>query len=209
MSISSDTKHKLLDAACDIFAEKGYRNATIKDICGRAEANIASVNYYFGSKKVLFEFVWRQVYEIINEKYPLEEGVGPNPTPQERLRCHIYALMRRIFDEGRVGLLHAMTFSAGSHDVETMAIIKELFRSHRDYMAGNVRAILGSAVPDMYVKLCSMSIVSQCFSLYRWPLPDGKKFRDIFDMGPEVMAGHIYRFSLAGLESTRKMFEKQ
>jgi len=209
MSSSTDTKQKLLDAACDIFAEKGYSNATIKDICSRADANIASVNYYFGSKKTLFESVWRQVYEIINKEYPLEGGLGPDPTPQERLRCHIRALMHRVFDEGRVGLLHAMIFSAGAHDMETMGIIKELFKSHKDYMQSNVRAILGPDVPDMYVKMCGISIVSQCFSLYRGPFRVGKKLSEIFDMGADVMAEHIYRFSLAGLESTRKMFCKQ
>lgn len=208
MSIN-DTKQKLLDAACDIFAEKGYRSATIKDICQRADANIASVNYHFGSKKSLFESVWRQVYEIINKEYPLEGGLGPDPTPQERLHCHILALIRRIFDEGRVGLLHAMTFSIGANDLETMEIIKEIFKSHRDYMWSNVKGILGPKVPEMYVKMCCISIVSQCFSLYRGPLRAGKKISEIFDMAPEVMAEHIYRFSLAGLESTREMFEKQ
>lgn len=207
--MSVDTKQKLLDSACDIFAEKGYRSATIKDICGRAGANIASVNYYFGSKKVLFESVWRQVYEIINKEYPLDAGLGQDPTPQDRLRGHIHALIRRMFDEGRVGLLHAMTFSVGSHDMETHAIIKELFRSHREYMGGNVRAILGEGVPEMYVRMCSMSVVSQCFSLYRVAAHTGRKLIEVFEMGPEVMAEHIYRFSLAGLESTRKMFEKQ
>ncbi|MBW2127416.1 MAG: helix-turn-helix transcriptional regulator [Deltaproteobacteria bacterium] len=37
-------------SACEVFAEKGYRAATIADICGRAKANVAAVNYYFGDK---------------------------------------------------------------------------------------------------------------------------------------------------------------
>ena len=76
-------------------------------------------------------------------------------------------------------------------------------------MESNVRAILGPAVPDVHVRMCTISIVSQCFSLYRGPIKPGSKIAEVFDMGPEILAEHIYRFSLAGLETTRKMFTTQ
>ncbi|MGQ9671001.1 MAG: TetR family transcriptional regulator, partial [Desulfosoma sp.] len=48
------TRARLLDAACDVFAEKGYRGARLADICRRAGANIAAVNYHFGDKASLY-----------------------------------------------------------------------------------------------------------------------------------------------------------
>ena len=44
------TKDRLLAAACAVFADKGYRAATVVEICTAAEANIAAVNYHFGNK---------------------------------------------------------------------------------------------------------------------------------------------------------------
>ena len=48
------TRAQLLEAACQVFAEKGYRKATIAEICKRGGANIAAVNYYFGNKETLY-----------------------------------------------------------------------------------------------------------------------------------------------------------
>ncbi|MDH4012180.1 MAG: TetR family transcriptional regulator, partial [Desulfobacterales bacterium] len=45
-----ETRNRLLNAACEVFAEKGYRNAKVAEICHRAGANVAAVNYYFGDK---------------------------------------------------------------------------------------------------------------------------------------------------------------
>ncbi|MFF4602924.1 TetR/AcrR family transcriptional regulator [Streptomyces sp. NPDC001339] len=45
---------RLLDAASELFAERGYERATVRDIASRAGANQALLFRYFGSKKALF-----------------------------------------------------------------------------------------------------------------------------------------------------------
>ncbi len=47
------TRAKLLEAAGHVFAEKGFDRATGKEICERAGANTAAVNYYFGGMEGL------------------------------------------------------------------------------------------------------------------------------------------------------------
>jgi AcrR family transcriptional regulator len=47
------TREALLEAAAQVFAELGFRAATVREICQRARANIASVNYHFGDKENL------------------------------------------------------------------------------------------------------------------------------------------------------------
>ena len=56
------TRGKLLVAAGEIFAEKGFRDATIAEICRQAGTNIAAVNYHFGSKEALYREAWREVF---------------------------------------------------------------------------------------------------------------------------------------------------
>ena len=51
-------KDRLLDAAEGLFCEHGYKGTGIRDIAAAAGCNIASVNYYFGSKEKLYEEVW-------------------------------------------------------------------------------------------------------------------------------------------------------
>jgi AcrR family transcriptional regulator len=53
-------KDRLLDAAEEFFCEHGFEGTSVRDIASLAGCNIASVNYYFGSKEKLYEEVWRR-----------------------------------------------------------------------------------------------------------------------------------------------------
>lgn len=47
-------QQQILDAAKTLFGEKGYESTSVRDIAELAESNVASINYYFGSKEELF-----------------------------------------------------------------------------------------------------------------------------------------------------------
>jgi AcrR family transcriptional regulator len=48
------TRERLLATAARVFADHGYAATTIRDVCKRARANVAAVNYHFGSKEQLY-----------------------------------------------------------------------------------------------------------------------------------------------------------
>ena len=66
------TRERILDAAEALFGEEGFEGVSLRDITGRAGANVAAVNYHFGSKDKLVEAVVERHVRPINE---------------ERLRC--------------------------------------------------------------------------------------------------------------------------
>ena len=68
------TRQRLLESACDLFAAKGFTKATNKEICDRAGANIAAVNYYFGSKQNLYGGAWRKAFQDSLEAHPPDGG---------------------------------------------------------------------------------------------------------------------------------------
>lgn len=51
------TKNKILDAAEQAFADKGFNGTSLREITSKAEVNLAAVNYHFGSKKELIKAV--------------------------------------------------------------------------------------------------------------------------------------------------------
>ncbi len=65
----SDTRNKILDTAAEIIGREKNLNLTIREIAGRAGVNLASVNYYFGSKEKLLEEVEMQLMENIRQIY--------------------------------------------------------------------------------------------------------------------------------------------
>ncbi|MEW6601497.1 MAG: TetR/AcrR family transcriptional regulator [Nitrospirota bacterium] len=56
----TDTKRLILDSAEYLFAEKGFRGTSMREITAMAGVNLAAVNYHFGSKKKLVEDVIRR-----------------------------------------------------------------------------------------------------------------------------------------------------
>ena len=63
------TRLHILETAVRLFAEHGYADTTSKMICREAGVNIASVNYYFGSREELYRAVLEEVHErIVNEQ---------------------------------------------------------------------------------------------------------------------------------------------
>ena len=61
-----DTRSQLLDAAERLFAEHGFRGASVRAITDLAGANLAAIGYHFGSKAELLAAVVRRVVEPIN-----------------------------------------------------------------------------------------------------------------------------------------------
>ncbi len=63
MASNDDSRKRILDAAGPIFAEVGFEKATVREICRRANVNVASINYHFGSKEQLYKDLIRHIHE--------------------------------------------------------------------------------------------------------------------------------------------------
>src|SRR2546427_6256492 len=96
---ASETYQRLLEAAGEIFAERGYRNATVREICRKAHANVAAVHYHFRDKDALYAAVLNSGVESAKLMHPVPELTGL--APEQKLRTIVLTFLRRIFDEGR------------------------------------------------------------------------------------------------------------
>ena len=164
--IDSDPTHteiRLLEAAGEIFAEYGYRAATVRQICEKAGANVAAVNYYYGDKEGLYLAVLRSVPDAHAEKYPSSRGLDANATAEARLRAYVESLLQRVFDPGRPGW-HAKIIAREMVEPTRAldSLLEEVARPLHEELAGIVRQLLGSDPNDDEVRLCALSIMGQC-----------------------------------------------
>lgn len=59
------TQQRILDAAQSLFAESGFNDTSLRQITTKAEVNLASVNYHFGSKKELIQAVLQRYLQVL------------------------------------------------------------------------------------------------------------------------------------------------
>jgi AcrR family transcriptional regulator len=98
-----DAKEKLIRSAIEVFAEQGYRDGKIANIVKGAGANIAAVNYHFGSKDQLFVAALRQAFADADEIYPSRGGLPDSASAEKKIAAVARAVLIRSFDEGKAG----------------------------------------------------------------------------------------------------------
>src|SRR5437763_17125058 len=86
------TRQRLLEAAGEVFAERGFHDATLRDICRRARANIAAVKYHFGDKEQLYAETVRYAHLCATRHDAAgAAAAAKDRPPQERLRAFVRA----------------------------------------------------------------------------------------------------------------------
>jgi AcrR family transcriptional regulator len=200
------TRGKLLAAASEIFGEKGFRDATIAEICLRAGTNIAAVNYHFGSKEALYSEAWRHAFAQSVQAHPLDGGVAADASPEEHLRGQVTALLHRIADENNREFLFMQREFA-----DPTGLLEEVMREEilplQQQTERVVRELLGPQVAEREVQFCEVGIISQCINPMvvrnRRSEGGGKQNgpRRIDDI--EAYARHVVTFSLAGIRAIR------
>src|SRR5689334_14582835 len=99
-SEKANTRARLLKAAAAVFAEHGYQNATVRQICRRARANVALVNYHFGDKLELYTEVLRFSLKPADSPDPCLPARGENP--EIELRKIVGQMVERAFEAGEL-----------------------------------------------------------------------------------------------------------
>jgi AcrR family transcriptional regulator len=73
-------KDRLLAAGLEIFAARGFAETDVRELTRRADANLAAVNYHFGSKERLYETVLeRFVFPILDEQMVRLDRLAADP----------------------------------------------------------------------------------------------------------------------------------
>jgi TetR/AcrR family transcriptional regulator, regulator of cefoperazone and chloramphenicol sensitivity len=193
------TRLRLLKAASEVFGQKGYRSAKVADICRRAGANVASVNYYFNDKASLYVETWRYVFQQTKALAFSAPGGG---TPEKRFRAYLLHIMEQFAKEGMVGSFNRLYLMELLNPTGLIQDIwLELIKARRRVLQDLIREIMGDSANEERVLFCEMSVINQCRVLLT------VRHRDLElklgqPMGPELiqrMADHIADFSLAGI----------
>lgn len=207
-----DTRDRLLYAAVEVFAEHGYQAATVREICRRAGANVAAVNYHFGDKKRLYAAIFDTVFETLRAHR--SAFLPRSADPQKRLATFIRSFFEELFYRDESGPV--CTQLSAMYLMEMARPSEALDRVVRDHIAGDAEELrdilsrlLGPDAGPLTVVNCAASVVGQVLHYYHaQPL--------IERLHPELpppqervdeLVGHVLQFSLGGIARVKQQLD--
>lgn len=196
------TRDKLIEAAGHVFAERGYRSATIREICRRAGANVAAVNYTFGDKMGLYTEVLRSSVRAAQTP-AMNAALDESLAPEETIRAVIRARLMSLCSEARPDWCIRLVMHEFLNPTPAMArVVDEGMRPIYERVRRAVGAILGLPPDHETTRLSVNSIVGQIL-FYTFSSPVLAHLQPELKLTPDQLdriADHIANFSLAYLK---------
>lgn len=197
------TRTRLLNAAARLFAERGFAKVTVRDICPRAHANVAAVNYHFGGKTGLYREVLQAAIAVMQSTTAAAREAGENQSPEEQLRAYVHVFLQRAVGTGQDTWIHQLMMRELSDPTPALdVVIDQVIRPRMAYLCTVVAKLLDCPPEDERVVRCAVSVHMQCLALMM--NPTAVRTNPAFSVTLEAldeMAEHITRFSLAGIRA--------
>ncbi len=198
-------------AAVGVFAEYGYEKTTIREICGRAGANVALVNYHFGDKMELYLEVIRHAIDASAKMEIVNKALEENADPCDALRQIIRGVIERFSETSsrygpQFGLhLRLLVKEAAQPTPALSRVIDETLRPLYDRLRSLIGRILSLSIDHQTTRLCTHSVMGQV-AHYALARPLIEHLWPEMQMTPgqrRMVADHVADFSLAYLRAQR------
>jgi AcrR family transcriptional regulator len=203
-SASQETRRRLLQAAGEIFADRGFHAATIKEITDRAGASLASVNYHFQDKAELYAAVLRRIADEVADLVPPDDHLTGDAADRFRQFIH-YFCCRLMGREKPVWEQVLMAREMAEPTDALEPLYEQVMRPLTGKLSALIAELLGTLPTDPVVGMTAASVFGQCVYYMRHRNLFARIHPQLSDRpDPEKLAAHIAAFSLAGIRAMRK-----
>jgi AcrR family transcriptional regulator len=197
------TYNRILEAAGELFASTGFAETTNKMIAARAEVDLASVNYHFGSRNGLYQAVLVEAHRRLVSVDSLQQLAATNLSARGKLRKLIEGLVASaIGGQGwHATVLSREFLSPTSH---LQALQKTEIPTKLPFMLSILSEITAIPTGDPALLRCLISFLAPCAMLLVVG-PNVSSFAaEIHSMPREVLVEHLYSFTIGGLKAIRR-----
>lgn len=194
------TKERLLLAACQVFAAKGFSAATVAQICVEAEANIAAVHYHFGDKERLYEAAWQQAFtEALQVLTHLDAQAKVEASPEDRLRHEISLRLKLLFVDGPPGWFSRIWLHELRNPGPQLTAMQQIAQPFLVRMRQAIAPLMDCHADDPQTIPAAMSVMGQIVFVALNPELLESLVGTTIDS--EQTLEHLVRFSLGGLRA--------
>ena len=202
----TETRDRLLKAAERLFADRGFKKVTVRDICRAARANVAAVNYHFGDKLGLYREVMQSAIDAMRGTNDAARQAGEGQPPDEQLRRYIAIFVHRLLTPGNDTVHKLIQREMNDPTPALDTLVEQGVRPRVEYLSGLIAAIIGGNPGDQRVLRCVASVQSQ--TLAYMPNPIAARLGLANKPTPanlDEIADHIAEFSLAGVHAVGRV----
>lgn len=196
-----DTRQRLIGSAGQVFADKGFDAASVREICDRAAANIAAVNYHFGDKRKLY-------IACVREAQCCQSGLMANPqwpadaAPDLKLRGFIRQMFESQLDRTRPRWHLELMLREMTRPTEACAeVVRDYIRPMAELLSGILRELIPGLGDRRQGWMLGFSVVGQILMYYvHRPILRDLMGADDFDrLTTDDLTDHVFQFTLAAL----------
>ncbi len=196
---SEQTRERLIVAAREVFSQQGFQSATVREICKRAEANIAAVNYHFGGKDGLLA----EALNFAPLKALQQTNAALDACPKVRMQAFIHDFMHMLLDEKKASLqCQIMARELADPTPALDQIVRDAVAPLHVFLGGLLSEVTGKQLSESQLRHSVCSILGQCM-FYRNSQPVLQRLNPKLRYDHKeinAIAAHIAAFSLAGIE---------
>jgi AcrR family transcriptional regulator len=199
-STPQTTKQRLLEAAEEVFATKGYEGASVEEITRKAGANRAAISFHFGGKERLYVETVKYAHRLCHQGVPFPEWPAGTPAV-ERLRGFIRTMVMRMVAEPDPFATQVMMREMAQPTAACVEVVREYIRPMADVLVGILSELLPPDTPHAVRYMTGFSIVGQCL-FYKQNRPVAALLmgpEEFARLDAEQIADHVTAFTLRAL----------
>jgi TetR/AcrR family transcriptional regulator, regulator of cefoperazone and chloramphenicol sensitivity len=200
---SEDTRRRILEAACRIFAEKGVDRATGKEITEAAGVNVAAINYHFGGIAALYGEVLVMAHRRVVAQDALSGIAEGDADPVAKLRQLIDLAVGSVAEMSETGwALRLLGREFQDPSPQFQALSDSELVPKRRATRQIIAAVIGRPEDDPLVSRAVLSVLSPIDALLIGdPSVVRRSYPALLDErhGLQAIADHLFAFSLGGL----------
>lgn len=201
------TYNRILEAAGELFAVSGFAETSSKAIAAQAGADLASINYHFGSRGGLYQAVLAEAHRRLVSIDQLQKIATLDVSPRDKLKMLIERLVGTA--TGRLGwpsrVLGRELLSPSSHlqVLERQELLPKL-----NVVLGILSEFTSIPVDDPVLLRCLVSVGAPCAMLLVAGHGVSIFEEKVLGMPREVLADHLYTFAMGGLDAITRNYAK-
>ncbi|WP_282269982.1 CerR family C-terminal domain-containing protein [Stenotrophomonas sp. PS02298] len=194
------TRARLLEAAGQLFSQQGFAETTSKAVAQLAAADLASINYHFGSRNGLYQAVLLEAHRQLLDLDDLQRIAGSALNPEQRLYELLAGLVQRAQQpEAWAPRVLARELLAPSSHLQVL--MEEAIPPKMMAVAQILSEISGIPATEPALLRCLLSVAAPCMMLIVIGRDVPGPLQAVVQGPSQPLLAHLHRFAIAGLQA--------